>query len=184
MLLDRFAVSQRRACDVVGIHPSTMRLDPAPITTEEAELRAWLRKFSTDQHRWRWRRAAKIARRACWKVNNKRVRRLWRAEGLRVPQRRRNKRLTGIGIQVGVFSSIAQTSCGQLTSSSISPPTDARSNCSTSSTPTTSPTCSTGSFCNEADRGLRPVRNGPEFVAHAIDDWCRFNNTGELLIDP
>jgi len=47
MLLDRFGVSQRRACDVVGIHRSTMRLEPPPITTEEAELRAWLRKFST-----------------------------------------------------------------------------------------------------------------------------------------
>lgn len=25
--------------------------------------------------------------------------------------------------------------------------------------------------------------NGPEFVAHA-DDWCRFNHTGALFIDP
>ena len=39
--------------------------------------------------------------RAGWKVNNKRIRRLWRVEGLRVPQRRHKKRLTGIGINVG-----------------------------------------------------------------------------------
>ena len=83
-----------------------MRLTPPPITTEEAELRAWLRRFSTDRPRWGWRRAAKMARRAGWQVNNKRIRRLWREEGLRVPQRRKKKRLTGIGVAVGAMSPI------------------------------------------------------------------------------
>jgi hypothetical protein len=41
-----------------------------------------VRKFSTDRPRWGWRRAAKTARKAGWKVNNKRIRRLWRDEGL------------------------------------------------------------------------------------------------------
>ena len=83
-----------------------MRLKPPPITTEEAELRAWLRRFCTDRPRWGWRRAAKMARRAGGQVNNKRIRRLWREEGLRVPQRRRKKRLTGIGVAVGAMSPI------------------------------------------------------------------------------
>src|SRR5690606_16854422 len=83
MLLSRFGVSERRACRTVGLHRSTQRLVPPPISDEEAELRAWLRKFSTDRPRWGWRRAAKTARRAGWNVNNKRVRRLWRDEGLR-----------------------------------------------------------------------------------------------------
>jgi putative transposase len=26
--------------------------------------------------------------------------------------------------------------------------------------------------------------NGPEFVAHAVHDWCRFNSAGSLFIDP
>lgn len=80
--------------------------DAAPTTTQEAELRAWLRKFSTDRPRWGWRRAAKMARRAGWKVNHKRIRRLWREEGLRVPQRRKKKRLTGVGVAVGPMSPI------------------------------------------------------------------------------
>ena len=83
-----------------------MRLERPPITTDEAELRAWLRKFSTERPRWGWRCAAKMARRAGWNVNNKRIQRLWRDEGLRVPQRRRKKRLVGIGIQIGAFSPI------------------------------------------------------------------------------
>ena len=106
MLLARFGVSERQACSVVGIHRSTQRLTPPPVTVEEAELRAWLRQFSTDRPRWGWRRAAKMARKAGWKVNNKRIRRLWRDEGLHVPQRRKKKRLTGIGIQVGAMSPI------------------------------------------------------------------------------
>lgn len=26
--------------------------------------------------------------------------------------------------------------------------------------------------------------NGPEFIAYAVADWCRFNGTGTLFIDP
>jgi putative transposase len=39
-----------------------------------------------------------------------------------------------------------------------------------------------------AQRGGPPIYvrfdNGPEFVAHAIEDWCRFNGTGAMFIDP
>jgi len=26
--------------------------------------------------------------------------------------------------------------------------------------------------------------HGPEFIAHAVADWCRFNGTGAVFIDP
>jgi len=26
--------------------------------------------------------------------------------------------------------------------------------------------------------------NGPEFIAHAIADWCRFNDANSIFIDP
>jgi putative transposase len=50
--------------------------------------------------------AAKMALRAGWQVNNKRIGRLWREEGLRVPQRRKKKRLTSIGVAVGAMPPI------------------------------------------------------------------------------
>ena len=106
MVRDRFGVSQRRACRVVGQHRSTQRLTPPEITDEERQLRQWLRDFSTRRARWGWRRAAKAARRAGWAVNDKRIRRLWRDEGLRVPQRKRKKPLRGIGAPVGAMSPI------------------------------------------------------------------------------
>ena len=43
VLRERFGVSQRRACRVVGQHRSTQRLDPPVPDDEETELRAWLR---------------------------------------------------------------------------------------------------------------------------------------------
>jgi len=49
-------------------------------------------------------REAKGLRKEGWKVNNKRIQRLWREEGLKVPYRKRKKRLAGVGI---TFSSAA-----------------------------------------------------------------------------
>jgi transposase InsO family protein len=200
MLREQFGVSERRACTVVGIHRSTMRLTPMPITDEEAELRAWLRKFSTDRPRWGWRRAAVMARKAGWAVNNKRVRRLWRDEGLRVPQRRRKKRLTGVGTAVGAMSPIAPNVIWAM-DFQFDTTADGR---------TIKMLNIIDEFTREAlaihvDRAINAdgvvdildqlalahgvphyVRfdNGPEFVAHAVNDWCRFNSTGSLFIDP
>ena len=200
MLLDRFGVSQRRACTVVDLHRSTMRLAPPPISDHEAELRAWLRKFSTDRPRWGWRRAAKTARRAGWTVNNKRIRRLWRDEGLRVPQRRRKKRLTGIGVQVGAMCPIRPNVIWAM-DFQFDTTADGR---------TLKMLNVIDEFTREAlaidvarsidadgvvavldrlaaQRGA-PVYvrfdNGPEFVARAVNDWCRFNGCGAMFIDP
>jgi putative transposase len=54
VLRDRFGVSERRACTVVGLHRSTMGLSPPQRTAQEAELSAWLRRFCTDRPRWGW----------------------------------------------------------------------------------------------------------------------------------
>ena len=200
MLRERFGVSERRACAVVGIHRSTMRLHPAPITAEEAELRSWLRGFSTDRPRWGWRRAAIAARKAGFTVNNKRIRRLWREEGLRVPQRRRKKRLTGIGTAVGAMCPIRPNVIWAM-DFQFDTTADGR---------TIKMLNVIDEFTREAlaihvDRVINAdgvvdvldrlalihgppcyVRfdNGPEFVAHAVNDWCRFNGTGSLFIDP
>ena len=47
-----------------------------------------------------------ICAREGWAVNNKRVRRLWRDEGLQVPQKRKKKRLSGSGVHIGPMSRI------------------------------------------------------------------------------
>ena len=91
VLAKRFGVSERRACRVVSQHRSTQRLAPPTATEEEQRLRKWLRDFSRQRPRWGWRRAAKQARREGWLVNDKRIQRLWRQEGLKVPYRKHKK---------------------------------------------------------------------------------------------
>src|ERR1700690_2186765 len=100
----RPGVSERRACRLVGQARSPQRL-PAPVPgDEELALRAFLRDFSRRRPRWGWRRAATAARKAGWVVNNKRIHRLWRLEGLRVPYRKRKRPLRGIGGAAGALS--------------------------------------------------------------------------------
>ncbi len=73
---------------------------------DELALRAFLRDFARRRPRWGWRRAALAAKAAGWRVNPKRIHRLWIAEGLRVPYRKRKRPLRGIGVAVGAFCPI------------------------------------------------------------------------------
>ena len=88
-------VSERFACRVIGQHRSTQRHRPRSQTPTDpdAALREWLRQWAHDHPRWGFRRAYHAARAEGWYVNHKRLQRLWREEGLRVPQRRGRKRL-------------------------------------------------------------------------------------------
>lgn len=103
---EQFGVSERRACRVIGQPRSTQRLSAPVPADEELALRAFLRNFSLSRPRWGWRRAATAARKDGWAVNNKRIHRLWREEGLRVPYRKKKRPLRGIGVAVGAFSPI------------------------------------------------------------------------------
>ena len=47
-----------------------------------------------------------MARDEGWLVNNKRIHRLWRAEGLKVPYRKRKRPLRGIGVAMGAMCPI------------------------------------------------------------------------------
>jgi putative transposase len=106
VLIDRFGVSERHACRVVGQHRATQRTAPAVPPDDEMALRAWLRAFALSRPRWGWRRAAVIARGEGWRVNSKRIQRLWRAEGLKVPYRKRKKPLRGHGVVMGAMCPI------------------------------------------------------------------------------
>ncbi len=76
VLVERFGVSERRACRVVGQHRSTQRRDPRPIPPEDAKLRARLRRFARNHPRMGWRKAHVVVRREGYCVNHKKLRRL------------------------------------------------------------------------------------------------------------
>ena len=91
-LQDRFGVSQRRACVVVGQYRSTQRRRKAEPSPQDLRLRARLRELARAHPRWGWRKAHDIARREGLVLNAKRTRALWRDEGLQRPPSRRCKR--------------------------------------------------------------------------------------------
>jgi putative transposase len=82
----RLGVSERRACAVLGQHRSTQRREPrAP--DDEARLTAEIAELARRFGRYGYRRVTALLRRAGWAANRKRVERIWRREGLKVPQR-------------------------------------------------------------------------------------------------
>jgi putative transposase len=95
MLRGRLHFSERRACRLTGQHRSTQRHGPPVSAADEIELRAKLRAVAAWKPRWGYRRAHGHLREHGWPVNRKRVQRLWREEGLRVPQKTRKRRRTG-----------------------------------------------------------------------------------------
>jgi transposase InsO family protein len=93
--MDVLGLSERFACRVTGQHRATQRREPTSTTPADpdATLRAWLRGWAKTHPRRGFRNAHADARSEGWNVNHKKVQRLWREEGLRVPQRRRRKRI-------------------------------------------------------------------------------------------
>ncbi|MGH8997696.1 MAG: IS3 family transposase, partial [Acidimicrobiales bacterium] len=86
-LVRRHKVSQRRACRVVGQHRSTHRYVGRPPDFEKQLVKAMC-KLAEAHPRYGYRRVHALLVRQGWEINLKRVERLWRAEGLRVPPRR------------------------------------------------------------------------------------------------
>ncbi|MBJ7498147.1 MULTISPECIES: IS3 family transposase [Sphingopyxis] len=79
-------VSERRLCRVLGQHRSTQRKAPRG-ADDEAALTEDIIALARQYGRYGYRRVTALLRDAGWHVNRKRVERIWRREGLKVPQR-------------------------------------------------------------------------------------------------
>ena len=79
-------ISERRACRALGQHRSTQRKAPRGKEDEEA-LTADLIELARQSGRYGYRKITALLRDAGWLVNDKRVERIWRREGLKVPQK-------------------------------------------------------------------------------------------------
>jgi transposase InsO family protein len=86
-LVRRFPVSERRACRLLAQHRSTQRYRPLH-PEEELRLVKRMNELAARHPRYGYRRVWALLRTEGWQVNRKRVERLWRLEGHRVPPRR------------------------------------------------------------------------------------------------
>jgi putative transposase len=201
MCRERFGMSQRRACRVVGQHRSTER-DQTPAGDVDRELRAKLCAFARAHPRWGYRRAHAVLIREGHHVNRKKIQRLWREEGLRVPTKRRKRLRVGVSTMpadrlqaerpdhvwaldfqfdvtargriikiLHVVDEHTRESLGDLVAHSI----DADAT-----------VAFLDKIAGTTDRVPEYVRcdNGPELTANALRDWCRFSGTGTSYIEP
>jgi putative transposase len=201
MLQDRFGLSERRACRYVGQHRSTQRREPC-IAADDGALRGRLREISRERPRWGYRRAHATLRGEGWEVNRKRVQRLWREEGLRVPVRRRKRRRLGNSTVPAarlaaerpdhvwaIDFQFDQTADGRIlkllhvvdefTREALVVECRRRIDADR-----------TVAVLDRivATRGRSPefIRcdNGPEFTTNALRDWWRFSHAGSAYIEP
>lgn len=83
----RHKVSERRACRAIGQHRSTQRYRGVPLDFE-IRLVKRMNALAERHPRYGYRRIWALLRTEGWAVNRKRIERLWRLEGHRVPPRR------------------------------------------------------------------------------------------------
>ena len=83
---DRLGVSERRACRVVGQHRSTQWRRPTR-SADEQRLTEAIVALASRYGRYGYRRVWALLRAEGWRVNLKRVHRIWRREGLKVPSK-------------------------------------------------------------------------------------------------
>ncbi len=85
-LQERFEVSQRRACRLVRQSRSTQRRQ-RKVPSDELLLIRCIIDLATRYGRYGYRRVTALLRGEGWRVNHKRVERIWRREGLKVPKK-------------------------------------------------------------------------------------------------
>ena len=84
------SVSERRACRALGQHRSTQRKIPQGQPDEE-RLTEDIIELARDYGRYGYRMITGMLNQSGWHVNHKRVERIWKREGLKVPSRQPKK---------------------------------------------------------------------------------------------
>lgn len=197
-LRDRFGVSERRACRLTSQHRSWQRYRRR-LLPEEALLRERLQLLARRHPRYGYRRIHAILCREGWACNRKRVQRLWRDEGLRLPakskRRRRGPRMAGHLIaaspnEVWAIDFVSDrtadgrplkilTVTDEHTREALATPVARRMGADDT----------VGTLERIVERRGRAPKlircdNGPEFISRSLRDWCRFNHAGTGYIEP
>jgi len=89
----KFNISERRTCKALEQPRSTQRRKKI-VKSDEELLRMSIVKMACDYGRYGYRRITALLNQDGWRVNHKRVERIWREEGLKVPKKQpKRKRL-------------------------------------------------------------------------------------------
>ena len=160
-----------------------------------------MRKLGRAQPRYGYRRIWALLREEGWLVNRKRVQRIWREEGLRVPaQSAKRRRLGTSTVPADVLRAERPNHVWALDfifdATSDGRPLKALAMCDEftrenlarrigrSITSDAVVDALDEAYARRGAPEFIRCDNGPEFVAAAIRDWCRFMGTGTAYIEP
>ncbi len=202
MLRERLGVSERRACQITGQHRSTQRHQPRRGGGRDDALRERLRRLSAEHPRWGYRLARGRVREEGWAVNRKKVQRLWREEGLRVPQRKRKRLRVGDSTVPAKRLRAERPDHVWALDFQFDTTTDGRTLKLLYVVDEHTREALAISVARSIDadhtvrvldrivreRGTAPelvrMDNGPEMTANALRDWCRLGGSGRSFIEP
>jgi len=195
-LLKARDLTERRACDLVGIGRSSYRYESQE--PDDTELRERLIEIARENPRYGYRRAWALLRRGGLRINHKRVYRLWKDLGLGVPRRKKRKRhRSGDSVPRAAehpnhvwtydFFYDAYTDGRQLkilavldeytrVCLAIEVGTSIRSKDVMAVLERL--------FLEHGSPGFIRSDNGPEFIAKALSAWLERQNTGTIFIEP
>ena len=88
---EKYEVSERHACRLLGQWRRTQRYAAIQRIDEDALTEAIV-ALASEYGRYGYRRITALLQRAGWQVGKDRVQRIWRREGLKVPQKQRPRR--------------------------------------------------------------------------------------------
>lgn len=194
-------VSQRRACRAIGQWRSTQRYQPK-VRDDEAALAARMNRLAASHPRYGYRRIAALLRQDGWRVNAKRVRRLWVGQGLKVPKKQRKKRprgnaANGIGCRaaerpdhVWCYDFLFDQTTDGRRLKLLCVEDEFTRECLLirveRSIPAEAVVASLASLLERRGTAPQYLRsdNGSEFVAHAVQDWLADAGAATLYIEP
>lgn len=184
LIRKEFEFSERRACAVLGFARSSCRYTSRRQSSEK--LTEELRAHAATRPRFGYRRLHVLLRRGGWRVNHKRIYRLYRAEGLAVRRKRRRKFASVIRVALPTPRAPNQRWSMDFVSDQLSTGRRFR-------TLNVVDDCTRECIAIEVDTslgGARVVRvlqrlaetrglpmaivcdNGPEFTGRALDEWA------------
>lgn len=86
----KYEISERKACKSLSIKRSVQRYIPKR-ACDEGTLRNDIINLASKYGRYGYRRVTALLKTDGWRVNHKRVERIWREEGLKVPKRQKKR---------------------------------------------------------------------------------------------
>jgi putative transposase len=193
-------VSERRACRVVG-QPRATQQRPPIRRGDEGRLTERILQLVGVHPRFGYRRIWALLVREGWRVNRKRVHRLWRRLGLKVPRRQRKKRRLGHGgngcvrrraegkDHVWAWDFVHDRTADGRALKWLSVVDEYTRECLVLEVRRGLTAAAVIGVLTEVTRGRgmpRHVRsdNGPEFIAHAIRTWLAASSVEALYIAP